>query len=269
MLLFSQMLRARALARGSWLCIGLDPQLERLPQGVRRDPSGMADFCLAIVAATQDVAAAFKLNFAFFEAHGSRGWEALERVRAGIPPAVPVIADAKRGDIGSTSAAYANAVFDTLACDAVTVNPYLGWDALQPFMDYRGKALFVLGKTSNPGASTFQDLCVDGSPLYLRVAREALVQKSTAEIGLVVGATYPEALRRVRDLSQSVLLLVPGVGAQGARAGETHATASNDHGENALITMSRDILYASAGSDFAEAASRAAEQAAGLMRGAG
>ena len=183
-----------------------------------RSAAGVTRFCTEIIAATHDLAAAFKLNFAFFEAMGADGWQALEAVRRAIPAGVPVIADAKRGDIPNTAEAYARAIFEVLGFDAVTVSPYLGWDSILPFARRAGTCVFVLCKTSNPGASTFQDLLVDGMPLFLHVARDGLALQTSADLGFVVGATQPEALRTVRALSEDVLLLVPGVGAQGAQA---------------------------------------------------
>jgi orotidine-5'-phosphate decarboxylase len=217
------------------------------------------------VAATSSVAAAFKIQFAFFEALGPEGWEALASVRGLIPPGVPVIADAKRGDIGSTASAYARSIFDVLDFDAVTLNPYLGWDAMQPFLDWASRGLFILAKTSNLGARDFQDLTFAGEPLYLHIARSALHRKAIADIGLVVGATYPDALQQTRALDPDVVLLVPGVGAQGAALEETFRLAANDGGENALVSLSRSILAASSNSDFADAAARVATQAAAAL----
>lgn len=266
MLLFSHRVRHRAQEIGGWLCVGVDPQLEKLPADLSRDAAGVVQFCREIVTATEVYAACYKINFAFFEALGEEGWRSLAEVRRLIPPTIPVIADAKRGDIGSTSAAYARAIFEQLEFDAATVSPYLGWDALAPFMQYQGKALFVLCKTSNPGAGNLQDLLVDGEPLYLRLARQAIAQESQAEVGLVVGATYPDSLRAVRTLDQDMLLLVPGVGAQGARAGEALAAGANSSGENALISVSREILHASPGREFAAAAESAARRLVEEMR---
>jgi orotidine-5'-phosphate decarboxylase len=180
-----------------------------------------------------------------------------------MPPGVPVIADAKRGDIGNTSQAYARAIFDVLDFDAVTVNPYLGWDSLLPFMERRGRGVFVLCKTSNPGSSDLQDLCIDGEPLYLRVAREAMALDVPADVGLVVGATYAEAMRSVRSVAPAALFLVPGAGAQGGTIEEAMARGRDSSGEGVLLSISRDILYASSGSDFAEAAAKWARTYAG------
>lgn len=266
--LLSHRLRERAQATGSWLCIGLDPQVNRLPVGISRDAGGIVRFCSEIIASTQEFAVAYKLNFAFFEALGREGWQALSLVRNAIPRHIPVVADAKRGDIGSTSAAYAHSIFGELEFDAATVNPYLGWDALEPFMGYCSRALFVLCRTSNPGSGAVQDLSVAGNPLYLAIADQALaLEDRPAEIGLVVGATFPDALGAVRARSEKTLLLVPGVGTQGGQAYESVRVAANAHGENALIAVSRNILYASSGEDFAEAAARASRSLQCSLRG--
>src|SRR5579884_3325121 len=263
---FAVRLRRRAADIRSWLCVGLDPDLERLPDGTSRDASGVEEFCRAIIAATHDYAAAFKINFAFFEVLGTAGWAALDAVRRAIPDDVPVIADAKRGDIGNTDRAYARAILEVLGFDAVTVSPYLGWDSVAPFLGIPGKAALVLCKTSNPGSADFQDLPVDGVPLYMRVARTAIthagLDSAPGEVGLVIGATYPDALRSVRALSDGMVFLVPGVGAQGARAADAVAAGANARGENALISVSREVIFASPDKHFAEAAGRAAQSLA-------
>lgn len=256
--LFSHKLRNRASQSGSWLCVGLDPDMSRLPDSLPRTVDGLVWFCKEIIAATSEAAAAFKINFAFFEALGPDGLRALAEVRAAIPADTPALADAKRGDIGSTAEAYARAILDVLDFDAMTANPYLGWDALLPFCSRECKAVFVLCKTSNPGAAHYQDLESDGIPLYLRIAQDALSHAGPAELGLVVGATQPEALVEVRSLSDDVLILAPGVGAQGASARDVMSRV----GGNVLLSVSRGILYASAGRDFAKAAGEAAHRIA-------
>lgn len=247
---FAASVLARSAAVRSRLCVGLDPDPPRLPAGLRPHAKDILRFCLDIVQATSDVAAAFKINFAFFEALGPDGWDVIAALRAAVPSTIPVIADAKRGDIGNTSRAYARAILRVLDFDAVTVNPYLGWDSLTPFFDCSGKGIFVLCKTSNPGSADLQDLTVQGEPLYQRVAREAIALPAAADIGLVVGGTHPEALARVRMVAPDTLLLVPGIGAQGASVAETMEQA----GARVLLAVSRDILYASAGPDYAAAA---------------
>ncbi|GAC1320358.1 MAG: hypothetical protein NVSMB22_04660 [Chloroflexota bacterium] len=192
--------------------MGLDPELEKLPAGVSRDAAGVVRFCIDIIAATQSYTLAYKPNVAFFEALGPEGWAALARVRDAIPSDIPVIADAKRGDLDNTARAYARAFFDVLHVDAITVSPYLGPDSLMPFMRYPGRCIFVLCKTSNPGAGHLQDLPVQGGPLYMEVARWSLELEGATEVGLVVGATQPDAVREVRTRFPAALLLLPGVG---------------------------------------------------------
>jgi orotidine-5'-phosphate decarboxylase len=255
---FARRVRSRALACRSWLCVGLDPDPARLPAGCPDNATGIGMFCRDIVRATADVAVCFKINVAFFEAFGPAGWESLARLREDMPDDVPVMLDAKRGDIGNTSAAYARALFDVLGADAVTVSPYLGWDALEPFTAYDGRGVFVLCRTSNPGSRDVQNLLVDGEPLFLRVARAAIGLDVAASVGLVVGATQPDALRSVRALDDGVVLLAPGVGAQGATARDAIVAGGNAHGDNVLASVSRDILYASRGADYASAAGEAA-----------
>lgn len=259
---FSTRVQERARAIKSWLSIGIDPDTERLPSEFPRDASGITDFCLEVMLETSHVAAAFKVNFAFFEVLGPAGWTALERLRREAPSDVPLIADAKRGDVPNTARMYARSIFDVLDFDAVTVNPFLGWDSLQPFLDYRGKGVFILCKTSNPGASEFQDLDVGGQPLYLRIARETVTSSVACDAGLVVGATQPAALQAVRALSPDVLILAPGVGAQGASASEAMVHGANMRGENLLANVSRAVLHASSGSDYLRAAVQAAERRA-------
>ncbi len=255
---FASRLRARARLVDTWLCVGIDPSLQSLPAHLAPTVDGLIEFCHAIIDSTAPYACSFKINFAFFEALGPEGWQALRTVRDHVPPEVPVIADAKRGDIASSAGAYADAVFNSLKFDAVTVNPYLGWDALDPFTSWSGKGVFALCRTSNPGAGTFQDLAVRGKPLYLHLAESAAAQTCTASLGLVVGATQPEALTAVRALSEDLLLLMPGIGAQGGDAASAFRRGSNSSGDNAVVAVSRDIIYASDGRDFADVASRVA-----------
>ena len=243
----------------SLLCIGLD-----------LDPALMPDvdilqFNLEIIDATSDLVCAYKPNLAFYEALGVEGLVAMERTIAHIPEHIPVIGDAKRGDIASSSKAYAKALFEIFGFDAVTVNPYLGHDSLAPFIDYADKGVLVLCRTSNPGASDFQDsVCIepggDGStrPLFELVALKALEWNTNGNIGLVVGATYPEQLRKVRELCPAMPLLIPGVGTQGGDLEEVVKYGVDAGGERAIINCSRQILYASGEVDFALAARREA-----------
>lgn len=251
---FTYALRAAAERNRSHLCIGLDPT--RLPAQFTNAEDGLYDFCMAIVEATANLACAFKPNIAFFEAHGPVGISALRRLIADMPRSVPVIVDAKRGDIGSTAAAYAQAIFDQLGADAVTLSPYLGGDALAPFLAYADKGCFILCKTSNPGSGDLQDLqLASGEPLYMAVARKAREAWNThGNAGLVVGATYPEILAQVRAECPGLPILVPGVGTQGGDLAAAARAACDADGGGLLINASRGIMYAGDGPDFAQAA---------------
>jgi orotidine-5'-phosphate decarboxylase len=240
----------------SLLCVGLDPSANKLPASIRATIDPTYAFCMAIVEATADLVCAFKPNIAFFEALGPSGMETLRRLIADMPRNVPVLLDAKRGDLGSTAEAYAEAVFERLGADAVTLNPYLGSDSLEPFLRHADKGCIVVCKTSNPGSAELQELeLASGGPLYLEIARRARDDwNSNGNVGLVVGATYPGVLAQVRALCPDLPLLVPGVGAQGGELAAATRASSDSQGERAIISASRSILYASSGADFAEAA---------------
>jgi orotidine-5'-phosphate decarboxylase len=251
---FTQQLRAAAQRQQSWLCVGLDPDLSRIPAHLGRDSAAVYTFCSAIMEATADLVCAFKPNIAFFEALGAAGMETLRRLMKS-PRNVPIILDAKRGDISSTAEAYAQALFDDLQADAVTLSPYLGGDSLEPFLRRADRGCFVLCKTSNPGSADLQDLEVGDAPLYLHVARMAAERwNGNRNLGLVVGATHPSALARVRAACPDLPLLVPGVGAQSGELAASARAAADRHGELAIMNASRSILYASAGHDFVTAA---------------
>jgi orotidine-5'-phosphate decarboxylase len=257
---FLNLLLAASRRNRSLLCVGLDPDPARIPAALRVAPDPVYAFCAAIVEATADLVCAFKPNIAFFEALGTAGHATLRRVIDAVPGGVPVILDAKRGDMDSTAAAYAKSVFEVLGAGAVTLNPYLGSDALAPFLRYADRGCLLLCKTSNPGSADLQDLpLAGGGPLYLEVARRAQIDWNTnGNVGLVVGATHPDQLRAVRELCPELPLLVPGVGAQGGDPALAVRAAVDRHGERAIISASRSILYASQGDDFAEAARREA-----------
>jgi orotidine-5'-phosphate decarboxylase len=249
------------------LVVGLDPVVERIPASVAPEASSaerVVEFNRRIVAATGGVAAAYKPNSAFYEALGEDGFGALEQTVAAIREAAPeaaVILDAKRADIGSTNAGYVVAAFEQLGADAITVHPYLGGEALAPFLERAEKLVFVLARTSNPGAGELQDLVADGLPLYRHVARAVARDWNAAgNCGLVVGATYPEEMRAIRaDVPAEMPILVPGVGAQGGDVAAVVAANRDAGSDTFLIAASRSILYASSGEDFAEAAHAAAE----------
>ncbi|MBN1483214.1 MAG: orotidine-5'-phosphate decarboxylase [Chloroflexia bacterium] len=246
----------------SLLCVGLDPLPERLPQAVRDAADPVLTFNQAIVEATAPWAAAYKPNLAFYEALGPSGLETLRQTIAFIHQYCPalVIVDAKRADIGHSSAAYARAILDQLGADAVTLNPYLGRQALEPFLERADRGCFILCRTSNPGAGEFQDLSVAGRPLYQVVAERVATWNERGNCGLVVGATYPQELSQVRRLCPDLPLLIPGVGAQGGSLQQAVSEGLDRGGGGILINSSRGILYASAESDFAESSARAARQ---------
>jgi uridine monophosphate synthetase len=250
---FFEQLTARVLEADSLLCVGLDPHPDDLPT---RSAEAAQDFCLKLIEATADQAAAFKPNAAFFEIHGPAGVRALAEVIAAVPEGIPVILDAKRGDIASTARAYAESVFQTLGAGAVTLNPYLGRDAVDPFLEDPAKGVFLLCKTSNPGSADLQDLQVmpegmdlqgqDGAAgrLYEVVARLAQAWNMRDNLGLVVGATHPEALGRLRALVPQLWFLAPGVGAQGGDLAAALAAGLRVDGLGLLVPVSRGIARA-------------------------
>jgi orotidine-5'-phosphate decarboxylase len=267
---FLEKLRRRWHDGRTLLCVGLDPELEQLPTAQGADvETALVTFNMAIVDATADLVCAYKPNAAFYERHGAAGWNALagaiEYVHTRHPD-VPVLLDAKRGDMGNTARAYADAIFDTLGADAVTLHPYLGGDALQPFLTRADRGCFILSHTSNPGASEFQDLTLssaDGNeePLYLAVARTVAQRwNANGNCGLVVGATYPEQLRAVREAAGDLPLLIPGIGAQGGDLAAVMNVGLDSQGAGLLISASRSVIFASSGADFAEAARREAQR---------
>jgi orotidine-5'-phosphate decarboxylase len=253
---FQQTLRARQ----SLLCVGLDPDLQKLPAGLPRSAEGMIIFCKEIIAATAEYVAAFKINFAFFEALGKVGWEALETVALALPDETIKIADAKRGDIGNTAKRYAEAIFRRLPFDAMTANPYLGEDAALPLLEEASKGAFFLCRTSNPGSSDIQNFPDRTRPLYLHIAAQVREWNKNGNAGLVVGATHPRELQEVRKVSPDLPFLIPGVGAQGGDLKAAVRFGATAAGDLALINASRSILYADSGKKFVEAAAREAKK---------
>jgi orotidine-5'-phosphate decarboxylase len=290
---FFQKLAGAVERNQSLLCVGLDPDPERLPAGAR----DVAAFQRAIIEATSDLVCAYKPNLAFYEALGEPGLEALRGTLAAIPDDIPVIGDAKRGDVGHTARAYARALLDGWGFDAVTVNPYLGGDSLEPFLEREDRGVFLLCRTSNPGARDLQDLPVvidEGParpfdklrtrpfdklfargesasggrtrpfdklrtrPLFEVVAERAKEWNTRGNVGLVVGATYPEELGRLRELCPQMTFLVPGVGAQGGDLEAALRWGLDAEGGGLIINVSRQVLYASQGDDFAAAARQVA-----------
>ena len=236
------------------LCVGLDPDPDLMPEKV-----SVLEFNKAIVDATADLVCAYKLNLAFYEALDSEGLDALKRTIKHIPKEIIVIGDGKRSDIGNTAKAYARAIFSIFNFDATTVNPYLGFDSIEPFLQYQDRGIFVLCRTSNAGAVDFQSLrCETGSPLFEIVALKASQWNKYGNIGLVVGATYPEELKLIRGKHPDLPLLIPGVGAQGGDLELAVRYGVDARRERAIINSSRQIIYASRGKDFAVAARKVA-----------
>jgi len=268
---FTDQLAAAERANNSLLCIGLDPEPSRFPGAWKGDSGRIFDFCKAIVDATKDLAIAFKPQIAYFAAH--RAEDQLEALIAhvhAVAPQVPVILDAKRGDIGSTAQQYAREAFERYRADAVTLSPFMGHDSIEPYLDYADKGLILLCRTSNAGGSDLQAqrlVGADGRPgdlLYEHIARLAQgTWNRTGQLGLVVGATFPAEIERVRELAPALPLLIPGVGAQGGDAAATVRAGWRSQGGRTTgsiaVNSSRAVLYASAGDDFAEAARRVAE----------
>ncbi len=239
---FFDRLTQRIQNADSLLCVGLDPHVELLPEPTAR---AAQEFCVRIIEATVPLASAYKPNAAFFEVFGAQGWQALKDVITTVPDGIPVILDAKRGDIASTGRAYARAVFEKLGADAVTLHPYLGRDSIEPFLQDPERAVFLLCKTSNPGSDDLQSLMLnDGDPLYAHLAKMAAKWSMHANLGLVVGATDPDALATVRRAAPDLWLLAPGVGAQGADLERALSAGLRGDGLGVLVPVSRGIAMA-------------------------
>jgi orotidine-5'-phosphate decarboxylase len=270
---FLDRLRSAGRGNGSMLCVGLDPEPSRFPGALKGDASRIYDFCARIVDATADLVIAFKPQIAYFASH--RAEDQLERLMEHMrrnAPAVPVILDAKRGDIGSTAEQYAREAFERYGADAVTLSPFMGFDSVQPYLKFHDKGAFLLCRTSNPGGDDLQNqrlASVEGQPLlYEHVARLAQGPWNlNGQLGLVVGATYPAEIERVRQVAPTLPLLIPGVGAQG---GDAVATVKAGWRADApiVVNSSRAILYASGGDDFADAARREATRTRDLLEAA-
>ena len=247
-------------ANNSWVCIGLDLAMKRLPESVRSSKNPFLAFSQAIVEATADVVSAYKPNLGFWLTEGPAGLSALQQLIAEIPKNIPIILDAKFNDIGNSAKAYARTAFETLGADAVTVSPYLGRDGVQPFLNYGERGIFLLARTSNASAPDLQDHVVKGHPLYEEVAQ--LAAQWDADLpgtcGLVAGATYPEELARLRQIAPGLPFLIPGIGAQGGNLQAAVAHGPTRTGIGPVINSSRGIIYASPGPDYAEAARAAA-----------
>lgn len=257
---FQEKLRAAATQNQSLLCVGLDPDQAQLPDCVRGQDNPTLYFLKHLIDATADLVCAYKPNYAFFGALGEAGWPTLKATLEHIPPGIPVLLDAKVGDIGNTAEQYARMFFEVLGADALTVNPYMGRDAVAPFLAYPDKGVFLLCLTSNKGAADFEQQELADGPLYLRVARKACEWNTARNCGLVVGATQAQAFAQLRQLAPDLPFLVPGVGAQGGDLEAVVRHGADAQGAGLLINASRAVLYASGGPDFAAAGRQAAQQ---------
>ncbi len=250
-----------------FLCIGLDPDFKRLPPSVTEGVSvsdAIFNFNRAIIDATHDLVLGYKAQNAFYEAEGEEGHRALKRtaeyLRTTYPDLVTIL-DAKRADVAHTNEGYARSAFEELGYDAITIHPYLGKEAVMPFLNRADKGIFVLVRTSNAGASEFQDLIVDGEPLYMRVAKNvATAWNMNGNCGVVVGATYPGELAEIRSIIGDMPILIPGVGAQGGDPREAFNLGKNARGGGVIISSARSIIFASSGEDYADAARNSAKK---------
>ena len=260
---FSELIAHAARARDSLVCVGLDPNLARIPASIvagRSASAAIVEFNKRIIDATAPYAAAFKPQLAMYMEYGPAGYEALLETKASIPDEIPVILDCKIGDIASTMEPYARAYLDDAGFDAITVNPYLGSEGLMPVLDRPGKGVFLLCKTSNPGSGEIQNLeLANGRPLFVEIAAKVVEWNAAAaaSLGLVVGATYPTELAQVRRVAPDLLILMPGIGSQAGDLAGGLAAGLDANGAGLLINSSRSIIYASSGNDFATAAAQA------------
>jgi orotidine-5'-phosphate decarboxylase len=238
----------------SLLCIGLDTDPAKLPTSLAPSKNAVTQFNRLIIESTSDLVCAYKINLAFYEALGERGWRILKETLSMIPPNVITIGDGKRGDIGNTAEQYARSLYDDFGFDAATVNPYMGYDSVEPFIRSDRNCAFVLALTSNEGSNDFQRLNIGGRPLYERIVQAAVRWNTQKNLGLVVGATHPKELQPIRKLAPTLPILIPGIGKQGGDLESAIRYGTDKNGKLAIINASRSVLYASTGKDFATAA---------------
>lgn len=250
-------------AKDKFLCVGLDSDYEKLPKSIKGTASErIFKFNKAIIDSTHDMVCVYKPNSAFYEAKGTEGLEALIKTVKYIKenyPQIPVILDSKRGDIGNTNFGYLSSAFDEIKADAITLHPYLGRESIQPFLDRKDKGIIILVRTSNPGAGEFQDMKINGEPLYLTVAKKiAKGWNTNGNIGMVVGAPYPKEIGAIRKAVGDIPFLIPGIGKQGGDIQSTVKAGMDSRTWGMIINSSRDILFASSDADFADAARKKA-----------
>jgi orotidine-5'-phosphate decarboxylase len=250
----------------SLLCVGLDTDPARLPAAVGTSRTAVVQFNRSIIEATSDLVCAYKLNLAFYESLGERGWRILKDTLSAIPQHIVTIGDGKRGDIGNTAEQYARALYTDLGFDAATVNPYMGFDSVEPFIRDDRHCAFVLALTSNDGSSDFQRLNIGGRPLYERIVQAAVKWNTKKNLGLVVGATHPNELQPIRKLAPALPILIPGIGKQGGDLESAIRFGAGKNGKLAIINASRSILYASSGKDYVAAARAEAQQLRDLIQ---
>ena len=257
---FLEKLKQVTEQNNSLLCVGLDPQLDKLPQSVRNKDNPVLYFNRCLIDATADLVCAYKPNFAFYGALGACGWATLKGTLEHVPQHIPVLVDAKVGDIGSTAERYATMFFEELGADALTVTPYMGEDAVAPFLAYKEKGVFLVCLTSNPGADDFEKGMMGDAPLYVQVVRKANQWNTAGNCGLVVGGTQQQHIRDLRDLAPDMPFLIPGIGAQGGDLATAVGCGQDAQGRSILVSSSRGIMYATNSGDFAAAARQAAQQ---------
>lgn len=243
---YDKLANARKIS-DSILCVGLDSEIHKLPEIFKKEVSSLLDFNKAIIEATKELVCAYKINFAFYEQYGVEGYEVLKKTFEAIPENIFTIADAKRGDIGNTSKAYAKSCFEYFGADSITVSPYMGQDSVQPFLDYNDKMVFILALTSNKGSLDFQRLVANGRPIFKHVINKSKLWADPQNLGYVIGATHPDVLKQIREILPNNCFLIPGIGTQGGSIEET--IAANGEGP-AIINVSRAIIYESNKKDF-------------------
>lgn len=257
---FNKRLNKVCSTKDSLVCVGLDVDLKKVPQFILDKKEPLVYFSQAIIDATKEFASAYKINTAFFEAYGGEGWDAMTKIVRYLPDDVIKIADAKRGDIGNTSKMYAQAFFENLNFDAMTINPYLGSDSISPFLENEEKGIFILCHTTNKGAQDFQKFSNEEKALFELVAEQVRTWNTRNNCGLVVGATYPDEMKHVRSLAPELPFLVPGLGAQGGDFDLAVQYAIDKNGLGAIFNFSRSIIYSSDGADFCKTAGEQARQ---------
>lgn len=255
---FTDRLRSVQRERNSLLCVGLDTDSAKVPEALGASGDRVSEFNRRIIDATHDLVCAYKINLAFYEVTGERSWRTVHQTLAAIPDGIITIGDAKRGDIGNTAAMYAKALAQDYGFTASTVNPYMGFDSVEPFLANPEQGAFILAVTSNPGAKDFQYANVAGRPLYERVIKKARTWNANKNIGLVVGATRPKEMQAIRKMVPDLPILIPGIGAQGGDLKAAVRHGCDHKGELAVINASRSVIFASSGNDFAAAARAAA-----------